>query len=106
MIAPVVLAVHTYTDNYEGQLRTLEAGVLFDREEALADLFLSELRAADIRTELNEPWSGKAGLMHVAQTHAESHGRRAIEIEVRQDLAVDAGFRARIVTAMVRALVR
>ena len=102
--APVVLAVHTYTDHYEGQLRTLEAGVLFDREEALADVFLSELRAADIRTELNEPWSGKAGLMHVAQTHADRHGRRAIEIEVRQDLAEDATFRARIVPAIVRAL--
>ena len=103
--APFVMAVHTYTDLYEGQRRWLEAGVLFDREEALAERMLGELRAEGIHTEPNEPWSGKAGLIHVAQTHADRHGRRAIEIELRQDLAVDRGFRARVVPALVRSLV-
>jgi predicted N-formylglutamate amidohydrolase len=103
--AGIVLAVHTYTEMYEGQRRWLEAGVLFDREEALADRMLAELRAIGFHAELNEPWSGKAGLIHVAGTHADRHGRRAIEIEMRQDLAVDASWRARIVPALVRSLV-
>lgn len=102
--APIVMAVHTYTELYEGQRRWLEAGVLFDREEALADRMLAELRSIGLHAELNEPWSGKAGLVHVAQTHADRHGRRAIEIEVRQDLAVRPEFRARIVPPLVRSL--
>lgn len=102
--APIVMAVHTYTDLYEGQRRTLEAGVLFDREEELALRMLAELRAEGLHAELNEPWSGKAGLIHVAGTHADHHGRRAIEIELRQDLAVRAEFRARVVPALVRSL--
>lgn len=102
--SPIVMAVHTYTPLYEGQRRVLEAGVLFDREEALAARMLAELRAAGFHAELNEPWSGKAGLIHVAGTHADRHGRRAIEIEMRQDLAVDAAARGRIVPPLVRAL--
>src|SRR5262249_39739525 len=43
--AGIVLAVHTYTDVYEGERRWLEAGVLFDREEELARKMLAELRA-------------------------------------------------------------
>lgn len=103
--AGIVLAVHTYTDVYEGERRWLEAGVLFDREEELARRMLEELRAAGFHAELNEPWSGKAGLIHVAGTHADRHGRRAIEIEMRQDLAVDPVARARIVPPLVRSLV-
>jgi predicted N-formylglutamate amidohydrolase len=37
-------------------------------------------------------------------THATAHGRRAIEIEVRQDLAVDPAFRARFVPALAALL--
>lgn len=103
--AGIVLAVHTYTNLYEGQPRVLEAGVLFDREEALAEKMLRELRADGFHAELNEPWSGKAGLIHVAGTHADAHGRRAIEIEMRQDLAVDPAWRAKIVPPLVRSLV-
>lgn len=102
--ADVVFAVHTFTHEYEGQRRLLEVGVLFDREEELAHRMIEALRAAGFDVAPNEPWSGKAGLIHVAQTHGDRHGKRALELEVRQDLAVDPVFRARLVPVLASVL--
>lgn len=95
--AEIVFAVHTFTPLYEGQPRKVEVGVLFDHEEALADRVLRGLLLAGFDARPNEPWSGKDGLVHVAGRHAARHARRALELEVRQDLAVDPAFRARLV---------
>jgi len=104
--APIVLAVHTFTPLYEGQPRQVELGVLFDREDALCAAWVAELSAAGHDCRPNEPWSGKAGLIHVAATHADRHGRRAMELEVRQDLAEDPAFRARLVPELARLVSR
>jgi predicted N-formylglutamate amidohydrolase len=98
--AEIVFAIHTFTHEYEGQRRTLELGVLFDREDELGLRVLAGLRTAGFDAEANEPWSGKAGLIHVAQHHGDRHGKRALELEVRQDLAEDPRFRARLVPVL------
>jgi predicted N-formylglutamate amidohydrolase len=100
--APLVFALHTFTPVYEGQRRTLEIGVLFDREEALAESLHEALRASGFAVELNEPYSGKGGLMHAADVHAQAHGRRALELEVRQDLATDPLFRRQLHGVLAR----
>lgn len=101
---PIVLAIHTFTPLYEGQPRKVELGVLFDHEDALGQKWTEHLRALGHDARANEPWSGKAGLIHVAQTHADAHGRRAMELEVRQDLAVDPAFRKRLIPELVAML--
>ena len=101
---PIVLAIHTFTPLYEGQPRKVELGVLFDHEDELGQRWTEHLHALGHDARANEPWSGKAGLIHVAQTHADAHGRRAMELEVRQDLAVDPGFRARLIPELVAML--
>jgi predicted N-formylglutamate amidohydrolase len=53
---------------------------------------------------MNEPYSGKLGLMYSVDRHAKKHGRRPIELEVRQDLAVDPVVRRRVVAASAAAL--
>lgn len=93
--APILLAMHTFTPLYEGSPRTLEIGVLFDDEEALAMRMVDALAGAGLRVAPNEPYSGREGLIHVVDRHARTHARRAIEIEVRQDIAVDPAFRKR-----------
>jgi predicted N-formylglutamate amidohydrolase len=100
--ADILFAVHTFTPVYEGQPRTLQIGVLFDDEEALAQRLLHAIADDDWHVDLNEPWSGKQGLIYSADRHAKKHGRRPIEIEVRQDLAVDPLERARIVACLAR----
>ncbi len=107
--APVVLSIHSFTPVYDGKRRDLEVGVLYDEADALGEGLHARLQQAGFRTERNAPYSGKAGLMYSAHHHATVHGRDALELEVRQDLAVDAAFRARLraaVTAALAALVR
>lgn len=102
--ADIVFAVHTFTHEYEGQRRSLEVGILFDREDELGARVISGLRAAGFDVAANEPWSGKAGLIHVAAHHGDRYGKRALELEVRQDLAEDPAFRARLVPVLAALL--
>lgn len=98
----IVFSIHTFTPVYEGTRREVEVGVLFDTQEALAERAAEAIRAAGFRTALNEPWSGRAGLIYAAERHAGAHGRRALELEVRQDLAARPEVRARLVEVLAR----
>jgi predicted N-formylglutamate amidohydrolase len=101
--APILLAVHSFTPEYEGSRREVEIGVLFDREEALARR-LAERLAPLGQVRFNEPYSGKAGLMYSAQRHADATHKRPIELEIRQDRAADRAFRAELVVGVCAAL--
>jgi predicted N-formylglutamate amidohydrolase len=96
-----VFAIHSFTDNYEGDKRVLEVGVLFDDDEEPAHRLVHHLEEDGFHVLPNEPWSGKAGLAYSAVRHAREFGRCALEIEVRQDLIVDESFAARLAKALV-----
>lgn len=100
--AQVLFSIHSFTPVYEGAVRPMEVGVLFDTQEALAMRAAEAIAAAGFVTALNEPYSGRAGLIHAAERHAGAHGRKALELEVRQDLAVRPEVRARLVGALAR----
>jgi predicted N-formylglutamate amidohydrolase len=95
-----LLSIHSFTPNYEGEVRKVELGVLVDEQEAEAHALGEELARSFSGVAYNEPWSGKAGLIYSAATHAERHGAIALELEVRQDLAMDAAYRARLVSVL------
>jgi len=99
--APVVMAIHSFTNEYEGTRRTLEVGVLYDRDDALAEAFADHLSAAGFAVGLNEPYSGKKGQAYSPVKHAIRHQRQSVEVEVRQDLIVEAPFRQRLVDTIV-----
>lgn len=103
--AAVVLAIHSFTPVWAGVSREVEVGILFDDDEELAERARAALEPTGLVVRMNEPYSGRAGLIYCAQRHAVAHGRRALELEIRQDLAVDAGVRSTIVAA-VRDLAR
>lgn len=96
----ILFSIHSFTPVYEGAARPMEVGVLFDTEDELGEAAAEALQAAGFITALNEPYSGKDGLIHSAKHHAGNHGKRALELEVRQDLSVDPTFRARLVEAL------
>jgi len=102
--ADVVFGVHTFTPHYEGQTRSLEVGVLFDRDEALGHALVAHLRDAGFVAAPNEPYSGKEGLAFSPVLHATEFGRQALEVEVRQDLVVEGAFAARLAEALRRFL--
>jgi predicted N-formylglutamate amidohydrolase len=98
--AEVLLSIHTFTPVYEGARRAMEIGVLFDTQDELAARAERALAEAGFVTAMNEPYSGKAGLIYAAERHAGAHGRRALELELRQDLATRPEHRARLVAAL------
>ncbi len=102
--AQLVLSMHSFTPVYEGEVRSLEVGVLFDRDPTLAAAFADRLGAAGLTVGLNEPYSGKEGLIYAVDAHATAHGRAALELEIRQDLATDP-VRARQLVDLVAAAV-
>jgi predicted N-formylglutamate amidohydrolase len=95
-----VFSIHTFTDEYEGDVRVLEIGVLFDEDDEPALRLVRHLEQAGFHVLPNQPWSGKAGLAYSAVRHAQEFGRTALEIEARQDLIVDESFAARLAQAL------
>ncbi len=87
-----VFSVHSFTSNYQGQIREVELGVLFDEsgsEEATSDAgkVLASLRShRRWNVQANAPWSGMDGLIYSVARHGRAHGARYLELEVRDDL--------------------
>jgi predicted N-formylglutamate amidohydrolase len=81
-----LVSVHSFTPVFRGNSRDMEAGVLFDRHDDLAERLVRSLNDAGLRTEPNAPYSGKDGLIYSAQRHGGGEGVPYLEIELRQDL--------------------
>ncbi|MBX2803840.1 MAG: N-formylglutamate amidohydrolase [Myxococcales bacterium] len=96
-----VLSVHSFTPVYQGgPPRPMEIGVLFDLDDALARAAAEILDADGWVVALNEPYSGRDGLIYSAHRHATRHRRQALELEIRQDVAVDPERRERVVASL------
>jgi predicted N-formylglutamate amidohydrolase len=100
--AEILFSIHSFTPVYEGETRPMEIGVLFNTQDDLGQRATRHLEDAGFVTVENEPYSGKAGLIYSAEHHAGNHDRKALELEVRQDLSVQPEFRARLVDALAR----
>ncbi len=100
-----IVSIHSFTPVFRGGRRVVEAGVLFDQHEGVALQLVAALRAEGFRTEPNEPYSGKSGLIYSPARHGAAIGVPYFEIELRQDL-IQSGRAARAVARRVwRALV-
>lgn len=101
----LVFSVHSFTPVYEGQLRSVRLGVLYDRDRGPAEWLAERLqRGMGFDVALNAPWSGANGLMYAAHSHADRHQALALELEARQDLLVDPAFRAELVPVLSASL--
>lgn len=99
----LVVSIHTFSPMYEGERRQVEVGVLHDTQPTVGMALCSALAPYyDARN--NEPWDGRKGLMFAPQSHADTHRRPAVELEIRQDLATDPMWRAEFVPRLARAL--
>lgn len=102
--ARLLLSMHSFTPLYEGNVREVEIGVLFDDEDALAAEVAQRLEPFGYCVRLNEPYSGKGGMMYSCYDHAKRHGLRGLELEVRQDLLADPVHVARLLDAVSTAI--
>jgi predicted N-formylglutamate amidohydrolase len=87
----LIVAIHSFTRQLMagGEPRTLEAGILYNRDDRAARMMLDALRAAGIETGDNAPYSGRL-LNATLNRHGEVNGIACVSVEVRNDLIDDA----------------
>ncbi len=103
--APIFLAIHTFTPVYLGVSRGVEVGVLFDDPEEKPATFLREaILGAGFDARPNEPYSGRSGMMYSSDRHARAHGCLALELELRQDIALSSDIRGRLLRVLAESL--
>lgn len=85
-VKPVFVSIHSFTPVMNGDSRTWEMGVLWDKDRPTAELFINGLREAGYLVGDNEPYSGKAPQDFTIDQHAETIGLPHVGIEIRQDL--------------------
>lgn len=89
-VAPVLISIHSFTPVMDGFRRPWHIGVLWNREEKLAQKLVKELRRNNPGLVIgeNEPYSLKAVNVtkNTISTHAESKGLPYVILEFRQDL--------------------
>lgn len=84
-VRPLLLAMHTFTGELNGERRPFDAGVLFDRSVRHARGLAAGLRSAGLSVRYNEPYSGLAGMMYSIHRHGSHHGLPCLELEVNQE---------------------
>ena len=84
--SPVFVSIHSFTPVLNGESRTWEMGVLWDKDRVTAEIFVQGLRDAGYLVGDNEPYSGKAPQDFTIDHHAEPIGLPHVGIEIRQDL--------------------
>ena len=86
--APVVISVHSCTDEMRGVKRPWHIGVLYNRDERLAKATIEVLRDQnpDLTIGDNKPYSGLDAYGYTIERHALPAGLPNVLFEVRQDL--------------------
>jgi predicted N-formylglutamate amidohydrolase len=91
----VLVAMHSFTPVFKGESRSMQVGVLFNRDARLASALLALLRAeGDIEVGENAPYAVTDTSDYGVPVHGEKRGLPHVEIEIRQDLIEDAAGQA------------
>jgi predicted N-formylglutamate amidohydrolase len=80
----ILVSIHSFTPVYKGKTRTLELGILHDRDTALSSKLIKSFPNIDAR--LNEPYGPKDGVLHTLNLHGFARGLAHAMIEIRNDL--------------------
>ncbi len=83
----VVVTVHSFTPVYKGRSRSVQLGILHDRDTRLAERLITIF--PDVHARLNEPYGPQDGVLHTLNLHAAPRGLEHVMIEMRNDLVSD-----------------
>ena len=83
----VLVAMHSFTPVFKGETRSIDIGVLYNRDARLAHIMLDLLRAeGDLAVGDNAPYAITEASDYTVPVHGEGGGLAHVEIEIRQDL--------------------
>lgn len=83
---PLLVSLHSFTPIWNHHIRTMDIGVLFDRDEDIAHVCTTLLRNKGFFVEENQPYSGKKGLIYSAHRHGTEHRIPYVELEFNQSI--------------------
>jgi predicted N-formylglutamate amidohydrolase len=87
----ILVAQHSMTNVYNGVPRAMDASVLYNRDRRFASLVLAQLQGeAGLVIGDNQPYFVSDETDYTIPRHGEGRGLPHVEIEVRQDLLLDA----------------
>ena len=84
--SPILVSLHSFTPIWNNQLRNMDIGVLFDRDTDLAHCLAQILEDLGFFVALNEPYSGKNGLIYSADRHGTQENIPYVELEFNQSI--------------------
>ena len=88
--APAMLAIHSFTPEFDGTNRPWQIGVLWDKDPRIPVPLMAALSdVKGLRVGDNEPYSGKHPHDFTLDHHAEADGLAHVSIEIRQDLITE-----------------
>ena len=99
---PAFISIHSFTPVMNGEARTCEIGILWDKDMSLKEIFIEGFEDEGFVVGDNEPYSGKAPADYTIDNHAEPRDLPCVGIEIRQDLINDPAGVARIGNIMHR----
>ncbi|MGI9451725.1 MAG: N-formylglutamate amidohydrolase [Geminicoccaceae bacterium] len=100
---PAIVTIHSFTPIFHGQKRSVELGILHDRDARLADEMLKLAGEESIPAVYrNEPYGPEDGVTHTLQRHALPRGLLNVMIEIRNDLIKDRAGQARLGADLAR----
>lgn len=82
--ASLIVSIHSFTPVYKGKPRSVELGILHDRDTTLSSKLIKSFPNIDAR--LNEPYGPKDGVLHTLNLHGFARGLQHAMIEIRNDL--------------------
>jgi predicted N-formylglutamate amidohydrolase len=101
----IFVAQHSMTDVFKRARREMHAAVLYNRDRRFAGLVLDMLRREPgLIVGDNQPYFVSDDTDYTIPTHGEARGLPHVEIEVRQDLIVDATGQAEWAQRLTRVL--
>ncbi len=86
-VSPAIITLHSFTPIYFDEVRTVEIGLLHDKDDRLAKPMMREAKKqTKLNTEFNAPYSPTDNVMHTVNEHALEQGFLNVMIEVKNDL--------------------
>lgn len=82
-----VVSIHSFTPVFKGERRSVELGILFDRDRTLPERLMPCFATVDAR--YNEPYGPRDGVLHTLNLHAAPRGLAHAMIEIRNDFLTD-----------------
>jgi predicted N-formylglutamate amidohydrolase len=101
----ILVSQHSMTNVFKGDQREMHAAVLYNRDRRFAGLLLEMLRReAGMIIADNEPYFVSDETDYSIPRHGEARGLPHVEIEIRQDLLLDAAGQAEWAARITRGL--